>query len=121
MAKVVMVVDDSTTTRKFLMFALRSQGFQVVTAQDGLDALEKMAHADIDLLITDLNMPKLDGYSLVKAVREDHTHGALPIIILSSMHEQGDIDRGLQLGANAFVVKPLNEQQIQQEVAKLLN
>lgn len=117
----IMVVDDSATTRRFVAFALRACGLQVLTAADGQDALEKLAAIPVDLVITDLNMPKLDGFGLVRALREDGDYAALPVIILSSLSKQEDIDRGLDLGATAYLTKPFDESRIQYEVAKHLN
>ncbi|MEM1128839.1 MAG: response regulator [Bacteroidota bacterium] len=121
MHKTVMVVDDSSAIRKFVMFALRAQGHAVVTAQDGMDALEKLADAPVDLVITDLNMPKLDGFRLVEAIRENPTHGQVPIIILSSLSSQRDIDQGIRVGADAYLVKPFDQKRIQYEVSKFIN
>lgn len=120
MPKTVMVVDDSDSIRKFVMFALRARGFTVVVAQDGLQALEKLAQAPVDLVITDLNMPKLDGFGLVRAIREDQDFQKLPIIILSSLSSDDDVQEGLRLGANAYLVKPFDQQRIQYEVSKYI-
>lgn len=116
----VMVVDDSETIRRFVMFALRARGLHVVTAQDGQEALETLADTPVDLVITDLNMPKLDGYSLVRALRADGDYHSLPVIILSSLSGREDIDRGMDLGATAYLTKPFDETRIQYEVAKHL-
>lgn len=116
----VMVVDDSATIRRFVMYALRARGLQVITAEDGQEALETLARTSVDLIITDLNMPKLDGFGLVRALREDSEYGSLPVIILSSLSSDEDIDRGLQLGATAYLTKPFDETRIQYEVAKHL-
>ena len=121
MPKTIMVVDDSSAIRKFVTFALRSRGLTVVTAQDGLDALEKLARAPIDLLITDLNMPRLDGFGLVEAVRQDGSYADLPVIILSSLSDPEERDRGLSLGANAYLTKPFDQKRIQYEIAKYIN
>jgi DNA-binding response OmpR family regulator len=120
MPKVVLVVDDSDAIRKFVAFALRASGCSVITAQDGLDALEKMLRANVDLVITDLNMPKLDGYGLIRAIREDRTQGSVPILILSSLSSKQEIDQGLHLGADAYLTKPFDSKRIQYEVAKYL-
>ncbi len=119
--KKVMIVDDSATIRRFVMYALRARGLHVITAEDGQDALEKMAHTPVDLVITDLNMPKLDGFALVRRLRSDGDFRTLPVIILSSLSDEDDIDRGLDLGANAYLTKPFDESRIQYEVAKYLN
>ena len=121
MSKVVMVVDDSTATRKFIMFALRAQGFRVLMAQDGMDALEQLAHTPADLVITDLNMPKLDGFGLVRSLRADHELGRVPIIILSSLTSEEEKSQGLRLGADAYLTKPFDQKRLQYEVAKFLN
>lgn len=115
-----MIVDDSATIRRFVMFALRARGLHVVTAEDGQDALEQMAHSPVDLVITDLNMPKMDGFGLVRRIREDREYSTLPVIILSSLSKTEDIDRGMELGANAYLTKPFDESRIQYEVAKYL-
>ncbi|WP_456427654.1 response regulator [Rhodocaloribacter sp.] len=120
MSKTVMVVDDSSAIRKFVMFALRARGLTVVTAQDGMDALEKMARSQVDLVITDLNMPKLDGFGLLRALRDDNDYAELPIIILSSLSSSEEQQQGLQLGANAYLVKPFDQRRIQYEVSKYI-
>ena len=121
MSKVIMVVDDSSAIRTFVMFALRASGYTVVQAQDGMDALEKLSRAHVDLVITDLNMPKLDGFGLVRALREDREYSNVPIIILSSLTRTEEIDQGLQFGANAYLAKPFEQKRIQYEVAKYLD
>lgn len=118
--KTVLVVDDSDAIRKFVMFALRASGHHVVTARDGLDALEKLATAPVDLVITDVNMPGLDGFGLVRALREDREFAETPIIILSSLSSDAEVDEGLQAGANAYLKKPFDQRRIQYEVAKHL-
>lgn len=121
MSKTVMVVDDSDTIRKLVMFALRAQGLMVVTAQDGLDALEKLAAQPVDLVIADLNMPRLDGLALVEALRRDKDYAHIPIIILSSLSGDEIRAQGLQTGANSYLVKPMDARRLQYEVAKYLN
>ena len=121
MSKCVMVVDDSVAIRKFVMFALRAQGLTVVTAQDGMEALEKLAHTPVDLVVTDLNMPKLDGYGLVRAIRADREYAELPVIILSSLADERDKAEGFRLGANSYLVKPFDQKRIQYEIAKYIS
>ncbi len=121
MKKVVMIVDDSESVRKFVMFALRSRGCQVIAAKDGMHALELLAHKKVDLIITDLNMPNLDGFELVRAIRDDQELKALPIIILSSLDSEGEKKLGKELGANAYLIKPFDQKRIQYEVSKFIN
>ena len=121
MSKSVMIVDDSESIRKFLAFALRSQGITVVAARDGMDALEKLSQYKIDLVITDLNMPNMDGFEFLKALREDHEYSKVPVIILSSLTNEQDVQMGMKLGANSYLVKPFDQKRIQYEVAKYIN
>ena len=118
MSKCVMVVDDSSAIRKFVMFALRAQGLTVVTAQDGMDALEKLSTLSEDV---DLNMPKLDGYGLVRAIRSDRDYADLPVIILSSLSDEKDKAEGFRIGANAYLVKPFDQKRIQYEISKYIS
>lgn len=119
--KAIMVVDDSETIRKFLSFALRTLGFSVVSARDGMDALEKLSQNKVDLVITDLNMPNMDGFEFLKALREDTQYSHVPIIILSSLSSSQEIEMGMQLGASSYLVKPFDQKRIQYEVAKYIN
>ncbi|MFZ1083274.1 MAG: response regulator [Candidatus Kryptoniota bacterium] len=119
--KAIMIVDDSETIRKFLAFALRALGFSVVSARDGMDALEKLSQNKVDLVITDLNMPNMDGFEFLKALREDREYSEVPIIILSSLSSDQEIEMGMRLGANSYLVKPFDQKRIQYEVAKYLN
>ncbi len=120
MNKVVMVVDDAESIRKFIMFALRAQGCKVIQAKDGMDALEKLAHEQVDLIITDLNMPNMNGFDLVKAVRDDQRYQEIPVIILSSLSSEEEQQMGKDLGATAYLVKPFDQKRIQYEVLKYL-
>ncbi len=120
MSKTVMVVDDSNAVRKFVMFALRAMGMTVLTAQDGMDALEQMARSSVDLVITDLNMPKLDGFGLLQALRSDSGYSDLPVIILSSLSSKDEQERGKKMGASVYLVKPFDQKRIQYEVSKFI-
>ena len=121
MKKVILVADDSPTIRKFVSIALTMQGYEVVVVSDGMEAIEKLPQNKIDLVITDLNMPNLDGYELIKSIREDENFKEIPIIILSSLGGDGEIERGLKCGANSYLVKPFDPKRVQYEVSKYLN
>ncbi len=120
--KLIMVVDDSPTVVKFVSFALRSTGCKVITACDGMDALEKLSAAEsgVDLIITDLNMPNVDGYELIKTLRENPEYANIPIIILSSEEEEQDKKLGTEAGASSYLVKPFKPQVLLAEVSKYL-
>lgn len=122
MSQTILVVDDSPTVIKFLAFSLKSKGYQVVSACDGMDALEKMSNLsqNVDLIITDLNMPNLDGYGLIEAVRQNQQHRDTPIIILSSEQEDQDRQKGLAVGASSYLVKPFKSNLLLSEVNKYL-
>ena len=120
MSQTILVVDDSPTVVKFLVFSLKSKGYQVISACDGMDALEKLSNLeeDVDLIVTDLNMPNLDGYGLIEAVRQNHQK--TPIIILSSEEGEEDKVRGMEVGANSYLVKPFKPAVLLSEVSKQL-
>ncbi|HHL73281.1 MAG TPA: response regulator [Bacteroidetes bacterium] len=119
--KVALVADDSSTIRKLISLTLKSRGTKVVTASDGMEALELLPTLDVDLIITDLNMPNIDGYEFIRIVRENDYYQDVPIIILSSEKEKEDIERGIAAGANSYLVKPFVPEKLQSEVEKYLS
>jgi len=123
MKRTILVVDDSPTIVKFVALSLRSSGYEVVTATDGMDAIEKVSgmKGDIDLIITDLNMPNLDGYGLISTLRSNAQYLKTPIIILSSEEGQDDRERGMQVGASSYLVKPFKSSLLLDEVGKFLS
>ncbi|MBI9073621.1 MAG: response regulator [Melioribacteraceae bacterium] len=121
MKKVVLIADDSPTIRKFVAFSLTMQGMEVIAVSDGMEALEKLPQQKVDLIITDLNMPNLDGFELIKAIRENDEYQDIPIIILSSLSGSEEIERGMNSGANSYLVKPFDPKRIQYEVAKYIS
>ncbi|MFP4368223.1 MAG: response regulator [Candidatus Kapaibacterium sp.] len=121
MSKTILVAEDSASVRKFITLALKIKGMKVITAVDGMEALELLPKERIDLLITDLNMPNIDGLRLIKAIRSDAQYSALPIIVLSSLSKAEDVDAGIKAGANSYLIKPFNTKRIQYEVAKYLD
>ena len=118
MEKVILVVDDSATVRKFVSASLTMQGFNVITACDGMDALEKLPSWTFDLVITDLNMPNMDGFELIRSLRENPHYRELPVIILSSLDDSGSMEKGKSLGISSYLVKPFSLEKIQYEVSK---
>jgi two-component system, chemotaxis family, chemotaxis protein CheY len=117
----ILVVDDSATVRKFVSLSLEMQGFRVITACDGMDALEKLPNAQVDLVITDLNMPNMDGYEFIRTLRDNEQYANLPVIILSSLSDQTSRELGLKAGAHSYLVKPFSIEKVQYEVAKYLS
>jgi len=122
MSRTILIVDDSPTVVKFVSFSLKSKGFNIVTACDGMDAIEKISniHEDIDLVITDLNMPNLDGYGLIDTLRQNQKYKKTPIIILTSEDDDKDMEKGIEVGANSYLVKPFKSNILIEEVSKYL-
>ena len=121
MKKFVLVADDSPSIRKFVTFSLKMKGFDIIPASDGMEALEKLPTQKFSLVITDLNMPNLDGFELIKAIRDNEEYKEIPIIILSSLKGSEEIERGLNYGADSYLVKPFDPKRILYEVSKYLN
>lgn len=119
--KVILVADDSSTARKFVSFALALEHFRIIAAVDGMDALEKISRTPVDLAIVDLNMPNMDGYELIRAIRGSEDLKELPVIILSSETSPESKQRGKEAGANAYLEKPFNADKIKYQVSKFLN
>jgi two-component system chemotaxis sensor kinase CheA len=101
----ILVVDDSVTTRTLETTILQSRGYQVRVAVNGLEALASLRAEPVDLVISDIQMPKLDGFGLLEAIKSDPKLSATPVIIVSSMESRDYQQRGLQLGADAYIVK----------------
>ncbi|MCU0682155.1 MAG: response regulator [Polyangiaceae bacterium] len=116
-----LVVEDSPVMRQLLVFALaRVQNMRVVEADDGVDGLRKLAVTRFDIVITDINMPVMDGLKLVRRIRSDPTHKDTPVIIITTEGSQEDRQRALQLGANAYITKPIQAPQVIAKVKELL-
>jgi two-component system chemotaxis response regulator CheY len=121
MASTILVVDDSLTVRKFVSVSLSMEGFTVLTACDGMDALEKLPAQKVDLVITDLNMPNMDGFELIKSLRENPTYTEIPVVILTSLSDAVSKERGRELGVHSFLQKPFSLEKIRYEVSKYIS
>lgn len=120
MAKTIMTVDDSLSVRQVLGTLLKSAGYDVLEACDGQDALGKLKGQKIHLIISDVNMPKLDGIGFVKAVKQLPTYKFTPIIMLTTESEEQKKKEGQAAGAKAWVVKPFKPDQMLNAVEKLV-
>lgn len=119
--KHILVVDDSKTVRNLVAFILKSEGFKITTAEDGLDGLEKLyAMQTVDLIISDVNMPRMDGFTFIKSVREQDAYKDVPIIILSTEGQEKDIQTGMSFGANLYMVKPAQPEKMVRNIKMLL-
>jgi len=116
-----LVVEDSPPMRKMIVFALsRIRELRVVEADDGVDALRRIASQKFDIIITDINMPILDGLKLVKRLRADEAYRDVPIIIITTEGAEEDRQRALALGATAYITKPIQAPQVIELVREVL-
>lgn len=120
MAKQIMAADDSASVRQMVSFTLKQGGYEVVEAVDGKDALQKLQTQKIDMLITDLNMPNLDGIGLIKAARALPACKFMPIIMLTTESQESRKEEGKSAGATGWIVKPFKPEQMVAVVKKVL-
>lgn len=121
MARTILVVEDSSSIRKFITLALKMACYNVIDAVDGMDAIEKMSGQEIDLVVTDLNMPNIDGFTLIRTIRENPKNSDLPILILTSLNNERDIREAMEAGANSYLIKPFNDKKLLYEISKYLS
>jgi two-component system, chemotaxis family, chemotaxis protein CheY len=120
-ATTFLIVEDSPTMRQLLAFSLRRlKDCRIIEAVDGVDALKKLTTERVDLVITDINMPMMDGLKLVTLIRGNARTKTLPIVIVTTEGAEEDRKRGLALGANAYVPKPIQPSVLLKTVASLL-
>lgn len=117
-----LIIEDSPTMRQLIRFALnRIPGAQVVEASDGVDGLKKLSSNDIDLILSDINMPIMDGLKLVNLVRSNDTYKSIPIVIITTEGANEDKERAMALGADAYITKPIQSAALLATVKELLN
>ncbi|HEY5513974.1 MAG TPA: response regulator, partial [Geomonas sp.] len=116
----VLVVEDSITSRTLLKNILESSGFQVTAAIDGIDALSQLKTGSFDIVVSDVEMPRLDGFELTAAIRGDSRWAGLPVILVTGLESRADRERGIDVGANAYVVKSSFDQSSLIEVIQKL-
>ena len=120
MGKTILTVDDSASVRQMVSFTLKGAGYTVVEAVDGADGLNKVKSNDINMVITDLNMPKLDGIGLIKSIRAIPKMKFVPIIMLTTESEAEKKQAGKAAGATGWIVKPFKPDQLLGVVKKVL-
>lgn len=116
----VLVVEDSATMRAFLLAALEDQGYEVITAKSGFEALKLLPKERFHVVITDINMPDINGLELVRFLRESKHGKDTPLILISTDGRPRDRERGLQLGASHYLVKPFQPQELLDAVQQCL-
>jgi len=120
MAKTILVVDDSISLRQVVGIALKSAGYEVIEACDGQDALSKVHGRRIHLIISDVNMPNMDGITFLKEVKKLPDHKFTPVIMLTTESQEARKQEGRAAGAKAWVVKPFQPAQMLEAVSKLI-
>lgn len=118
--KTILVVEDSPMMRKYIALSLKLFGYKVVLAVDGMDAMEKLHLQAIDLIITDINMPNMDGFKFIENVKLTDGYSNIPIIVLTSVADEESIKQSNKIGVNMYMVKPFSTKTIQIEVDKLI-
>lgn len=120
MAKTIMIVDDSASVRQVVGITLRGAGYDVIEGCDGKDALSKLTGQKVHLMISDVNMPNMDGISFVKAVKAHASYKFTPVIMLTTESADGKKQQGQAAGARAWVVKPFKPEVLLNAVQKLI-
>ena len=120
MAKIILSVDDSASIRQLVSFTLKQEGYDIIEAIDGNDALAKLKGSQVDMVLTDLNMPNLDGIGLIKALRSQPSYRFTPIVMLTTESITEKKAAGKQAGATGWIVKPFKPAQLVAVVKRLL-
>lgn len=119
MSKTIMTVDDSASVRQMVSMTLKGAGYEVIEAKDGKDGLAKLTPA-VKMIITDLNMPNMDGIEFIKQVRSKPASKFIPIVMLTTESQAGKKQEGKSAGATGWIVKPFSTEQLLAVVGKLL-
>ena len=119
-AKLIMTADDSASVRQMVAFTLKQNGYDVVEAVDGRDALNKLNAQKVDMLLTDLNMPNMDGIGLIKGVRAGTLNKFIPIVMLTTESNDTKKAEGKTAGASGWIVKPFKPEQLIAVIKKVL-
>lgn len=116
----IMIVDDCLTTRKLLGHYLKSRGYNVVFAENGIDALEKLGTEKVNLIMTDLNMPYMDGMELIKALKADAGLSDIPILMVTTENDSAEKEKAMNYGADGYLVKPVTGDAIAENIKSIL-
>jgi len=120
MTKTILCVDDSASSRALMAFALKPCGYAVVQAVDGADGLGKMSEHKIDLVITDLNMPTMNGIEMIRAVRDDTRFDGVPVILMTAEGQKEEMHKYKVVGVTGWISKPFKLKDISSVVKKLI-
>lgn len=117
----ILVVDDDKTTRKILGIYLKSKGYKVEYAENGLEAMEKLGTESINLVMTDLNMPYMDGLELTRAIRASEELRHVPILMVTTEADEEEKQKALAAGANGYLVKPVSAEMVSKNIRNILS
>lgn len=117
----ILVIDDSPIVRNLHSVMLKSAGYNVMEAENGYDALEIAKGHDFDLMVVDINMPKMDGYTFCEEIRAANKNNDVPLLIVSTESESEDKMKGFKAGANLYLVKPVKAEVLIENVKMLLS
>lgn len=120
MGRLILTVDDSSTMRQMITFTLKGAGFEVLEAGDGVEALEVAAGKKLDLIITDVNMPRMDGITLVQRLRALPQFKFTPILVLTTESDASMKMKGKEAGATGWIVKPFSPEKLLDTVNKVI-
>ena len=116
----ILVVDDDRTTRKLLSLYLKGNGFDVVTAENGLDAIEKLGGETVNLVVTDLNMPLMDGIEFIRTMKTNPDTGHIPALMITTEDDEEERQRAAAAGADGYLIKPVTSDVVALKVRQLL-
>ena len=120
MAKTILAIDDSASIRQMVSFTLKSAGYEVIEAVDGMDGLDKAKAKSAHLVLTDQNMPRMDGLTLIRSLRELTSYARVPILMLTTEFSDEMKAKGKAAGANGWLVKPFDPQRLTEVVRKVI-
>ena len=120
MAKTILIVDDSNAIRQSVSFILEQAGYQVTQASDGVEAVKKLEAQPFDLILTDVNMPNMDGIALTKHIRQTADHKFTPVLMLTTESQANMMQEGKEAGATGWIVKPFDPEKLLTTVKKLV-
>ena len=120
MSKTILTVDDSASIRQMVSFTLKQAGYQVIEAVDGKDGLNKARSHEANLVITDLNMPNMNGIELIRSLRQENAYKFTPILMLTTESDENKKNEGKQAGATGWIVKPFNPEQLLKVITKVM-
>lgn len=119
--KTILITEDSPTTRSMLASTIESlEGYQIIEAASGFEALRLLPRERVDLIITDINMPDINGLELISFVKNNPNYSLIPLFIISTESGEKDLERGLSLGADEYLVKPFKPEQLLELIHRYL-